>query len=339
MNNKLTRGMIIKNYKELCEIMGWTVTNGRTKKSQLEKLNNFCTYHKDGNKFIIDKVYNKPQEKLNSGLFIEDIELLVLNMLAKANGRQVQLTTKNLYEELALVNHNYVENYSYDNNYKALEYRLKVNQETIKDVFFIINQKNKRNVTRALKNLMDKALIISEQVMCVCITDTKSNQDIYRQATKSEKETILRAEREVMKQMHISKKSYFDIPANTEKRKIFNKNVSNLLKEENIDFYYYSYLITYNKDDVLEELGRVREAEVKNRLNAKVLNAVNEQIDKNGAKVKEQYKDIIGCLPPSATDIDKERYNKTYEKEAKKVAKVVVDRKSRVKVEQIEDEK
>ena len=49
-----------KNYKELCKAMGWKITNGSGKKRHLKLLNSLCKYHKEGNKFVIDEVFENP---------------------------------------------------------------------------------------------------------------------------------------------------------------------------------------------------------------------------------------------------------------------------------------
>ena len=49
-----------KNYKEICVVMGWKITNGSGKKRHLKLLNSLCKYHKEGNKFVIDEVFENP---------------------------------------------------------------------------------------------------------------------------------------------------------------------------------------------------------------------------------------------------------------------------------------
>ena len=49
-----------KNYKELCEAMGWKPVGGDTKVKHLKELGSICKYHKDGYKFIIKEVYETP---------------------------------------------------------------------------------------------------------------------------------------------------------------------------------------------------------------------------------------------------------------------------------------
>ena len=56
----LKEGMVIKNYKELCGYLGWNTTTGNAKKSQFKELERFCKYHKDGQKIVVDEVFENP---------------------------------------------------------------------------------------------------------------------------------------------------------------------------------------------------------------------------------------------------------------------------------------
>ena len=51
-----------KNWKEICETMGWKTTGGDTKRKYLKMLDSLCEYTKDGNKFIVKIVYDKQKE-------------------------------------------------------------------------------------------------------------------------------------------------------------------------------------------------------------------------------------------------------------------------------------
>ena len=59
----LKEGMEIKNYKVLCELIGWSISFGDSKRSQLKELNRFCDFQKQGNKFIIKEIYEIPLDK------------------------------------------------------------------------------------------------------------------------------------------------------------------------------------------------------------------------------------------------------------------------------------
>ena len=56
----LKEGMVIKNYKELCRYLEWNTTTGNAKKSQLKDLERYCKYHKEGQKIVVDEVFETP---------------------------------------------------------------------------------------------------------------------------------------------------------------------------------------------------------------------------------------------------------------------------------------
>lgn len=65
--SNLKIGMIIKNYKELCKVLEIEVTDGNSKKAQLKELEEVVTYHKEGNKFVIDDIdYTKVGQNLSN---------------------------------------------------------------------------------------------------------------------------------------------------------------------------------------------------------------------------------------------------------------------------------
>lgn len=334
--------------------MEWKETTGKGRNLQLEDLERYCTYHKEGNKYIIDNIYDNPKEKLGTGLYKEDIELLLLDLLARSkdNNYQVSLTIKNILRALEMVNDNFVNNYSYSDEtkkYLKLSEAIDVKTDIIGDVFYLVKDKNKRNLQSALKDLYNKGLILWELRLNVCrrVIEYKYNDndeiiiqedgqpwileyyEQYDYATEEEKKFILKCESESMKEMNIKNRKFLDI--NKDARKIFDNIVTKKLKEYNIKFFYYTYDITYNKEDILEELGRIKLTEVRNRLNKTILDQVEKTIMTCSKHTKDKYKTIIGELPPSATDIDEIRYKKNYEKDGKKTAKAIIDRKTRVR--------
>ena len=56
----LKEGMVIKNYKELCRYLEWNTTTGNAKKSQFIDLERYCKYHKEGQKIVVDEVFETP---------------------------------------------------------------------------------------------------------------------------------------------------------------------------------------------------------------------------------------------------------------------------------------
>ena len=59
---KIIQGQTFKNWKAVCDFMGWSNIGGSTKKKYLKQLEAICKYHKSGNSFIIDEVYEIPKE-------------------------------------------------------------------------------------------------------------------------------------------------------------------------------------------------------------------------------------------------------------------------------------
>ena len=53
-------GMRVPNYRKLCELLEESVEAGNSKKSQLRKWEQFFSYQKDKNTFIITEIYNVP---------------------------------------------------------------------------------------------------------------------------------------------------------------------------------------------------------------------------------------------------------------------------------------
>ena len=56
---------IYKNFRELCEELNWKIGTGKQKQLQLEDLSRLCDWHKDGNKIVIDEVYEVAKEKVD----------------------------------------------------------------------------------------------------------------------------------------------------------------------------------------------------------------------------------------------------------------------------------
>ena len=82
---------IYKNYKELCKEFGWNPNNkGNYKKARLKELDTLCKWHKDGNKIVIDEIYNTPKDKednrVNNGgnntSNYNEVDILLYNMLS-----------------------------------------------------------------------------------------------------------------------------------------------------------------------------------------------------------------------------------------------------------------
>lgn len=62
----IKQGMIVKNYKEMCNLLGEKVMAGNSKNSQLKEWERYFEYHKQGYSFIIDNIFETPLEKVKN---------------------------------------------------------------------------------------------------------------------------------------------------------------------------------------------------------------------------------------------------------------------------------
>lgn len=157
--DKIGTGQVIKNYKELCNILEIKVCAGNSKKSQLEQLKEFVDYHKEGNKFVIDKI------KYSEGKFIDrrilgntsktTIQMgdVILHLLLEEyRGEQLLITSTELLYRLLLITDEYkqflFETEKYQRNtgidFKYLNnYRLKVGNQINDRIVSALNRLEK----------------------------------------------------------------------------------------------------------------------------------------------------------------------------------------------------
>ena len=51
-----------KNYKELAKALGWEEKRSNSRVAQMKKLEAMCKYHKEGQKYIIEEIYEEPKK-------------------------------------------------------------------------------------------------------------------------------------------------------------------------------------------------------------------------------------------------------------------------------------
>ena len=169
---------IYKNYKEICGAMDWKVTSGESKISQLKDLERYCKYHKDGNKFIIDEVYENPKEKIdnrggahNVTPYLEDLTKKILSEIyCKGKDGQYTIGISSLLKDCVLVNNNY--SYCKQKKDKLSKY-LDIDFDMIYDWYDSVDKMVKRNLDASLNKLekmglikFNKTYIISKNRVC-----------------------------------------------------------------------------------------------------------------------------------------------------------------------------
>ncbi len=195
--SKLSIGMVIKNYKELCKILGQEIKNGKSKKLQIENFKRYFDFEKSGQKFIIIDIYDTPLTKDdkrrlgNNSIYVKNIELILLQYLSKQEKGTKTFTKRDWWELLGMANHKYN---------KIAKTELKqidsiVTTFEINHFYLRCNKKLEQILLSALNNLKNRKLILEPEIQTV-IVDNKYN---YFLALESDKKKILQQERYVLK--------------------------------------------------------------------------------------------------------------------------------------------
>lgn len=297
---KLKQGMIFKNYKALCEFLEIDYKIGKAKVLQMAEIERFIEFHKVGNKIIIDEVLKvaiekvdkrkDPSKKSNNAKYSDDIQALIINLLAGAEDKEINLPINRMLRVLNMVNDNYAD--ARRSIPKLSEITL-VPEEFCYQFFNDNGTNLKKKLATALRGLRNRALIMAEESVFVCVLaqtveinnfgDLKVNpinkkqtattyRRIHREATREEKQLILRTEELVLEEFKSSTIQYVFATGRFQE---FQKRVNSILLEEaNIEYYYDSYKITCNKDSIekalIKQLERKEKDNIANNLNANI---------------------------------------------------------------------
>lgn len=320
---KLTEGMLIKNYKELCALLDLPVKGGNAKKAQLKEIECFCRLLKQGNKFIVEEVYNMKMDKVdkrkdakkvsNNSKYSNDIQALIIDLLAQAKGNCVELSTNVFLRKLDMINDNFI---PAKNNIIQLSELTNVSQEECFDYFDKTHDALQKKLETALNGLRRRALVIWEHSITVCVRvvkDKELNQlldielprnsldvaTIHKRASEGEKEVILIAERSTLDELSCStlKECYLK-GLWSEFRKRVNQKI---LKAANIEYYYKTYNVVFNPK-YIEQADKAEKAKLKLKKSDKkiITDNLNNNVSKlihNNAKTlqrRTRKKDMIG---------------------------------------------
>ena len=309
--DNLKVGKVIKNYKSLCEILEIEAKNSgsNSHKAQLKEFNRYFEFEKQGHKYIITKIYENPKERIdnrmngNNTVFSDDIEKLILNILASSKDDTITIARGQLYKALCMCNENYLLGRS---NISKLSEIIELPKSAIYEFYDNNSSKLRDTVERNLRRLRSRALITWKNTTTVAVTEidielnelgepiydkrTKSIRHkvktIHRLADKFEEKLILKYEEEVLKEMGIDSIQKVFLLG---KWKYFKQQVENKLRENdtNIDYYYDSYTITFNNDSVknyVKKLSNNSIQDIKNNINHNMIESIKKSTMKRHNK-------------------------------------------------------
>lgn len=289
----LEEGQIIKNYPELCKILGIPKKTSNSKKAQLKELKRFVKFRQSGHSFIIDEIYSHPKDKIDrrgkKSIYGDMIQLLVMDYLINIKKPSVTITRNMLLEYMKMINFNY--NYC-SSNIPALSKYAEIDEEIIYDFFTTSKTSFKFVIENALNNLRDRSLITWNSDTMVC-----DKEDRYTLASIEQKEQILACEKMALTEMRYNEISQVAV---ANKWGDFRKKVYALLrKNTNIKFYFSVYNIVVNREFIESSynsmlkltLDKIKREQLKDELNITVYkqllsNAKNRQKNFNGNSYK-----------------------------------------------------
>lgn len=304
----LTVGIPIKDYTELCNLLGIEPkpsnnTNGR--KAHHREFERYFSYTKQGRRYIINEIYEVTKVKSenrggNNMKYKVDFRNLMISMLHNDKSENILISKGSLYEAMNLVNKNYKLG---KQNIDKLSKVIEVPKEYISDFYGENNKKIRETTERNLKALRKESLLMFDIVTAVAVeridiqynelgTPIVENGRIlhyrhteYRKATKEEKQVILACEKEAKCELGFSTDK--DIFSNGAWG-IYSKLVKTKLKEAkvNINFYYKAYEITWNRNEIEKEYNQLQQ-----QANNVGLNELNDSMIKS-IKISSQRRHI-----------------------------------------------
>ena len=255
--SSLELGMVVKNYREMCEILGEEVCGGDSKKAQLKEWARFFLWEKKGQKFIILDIYDEPLPKedgrANRNIYVQYIGVILTKILAKQkNSREpFYITTNQMWKLLGMINNNY-KNISLDDlNNMITDYE--VTSFDMKKFYQRCNQRLREILFSSLNKLEDRALIKYEIETVIVYLD-EDRKTIYKPANDIQKKKILKAERKALLDMKLESKQH--AYAKFKETEFFERVNAYLQEWYGWEYTFNRIKINYNKTDVIETVHK-----------------------------------------------------------------------------------
>ena len=293
--SNLYQGQIIKNYKELCTILGIKpMTSTDSKKAQYKELERYCTYTKQGQKIIINEVFAEPLPKIdhrkdeakegNNSKYVDHVKVLLLHKLSQAEGHKYSLTKNNLFESLGMVNPLYL-----DKEQAKKTLLKKYNGITKFDINHLYLRANDR-LTRILfdsLNSLKRRFLLDYREVNIIVRIDEEGKEYHREATVNEIALLISIKYNVLSDMGLNSMTQVIFKFKTEE---FYQRVTKILnKNYNIAYSYKQIELIFTKEDVLKELSIIEYKNNRNDLNTKVIDTINNHAKDTYYKNEKEY--------------------------------------------------
>lgn len=318
--NNLKVGQVVKNYKELCSILDTepkASTNTKGRKLHHEHFKQYFEYNKEGQKYIITKIYKNAENKIkrggNNSVYKDDLRLSILDFLEKDKSGEMLISRGRLFEVTKMVNINYRFG---QRNIEELSKILDIPKEFIKDFYLINNSKLKGITDRNMLSFSeDENLFAVNIVNVVAIVEIKIIKNslgkpilngkgeaerkdlIFREATDEENLFINKCTNEAKEKLEKKYNKKLLDPKDIFLNNLweeYNELVNKKLKRNNIAFYYKAYKIIYDNDIIEENLKKYEEKFIRSIFKNKNKESINKKVVKSLEKtIKTNVKKAI----------------------------------------------
>lgn len=282
-------GDTIKNYKEMCSLLGEKITNGgKSKEAQIKNWERYFQYERQGQKFHILNIYDVPLPKVdrrsngNRRIYLPYVEKIFPPYLSGLKNKTGYFTKKDLLYILGMTNKFY-QNISFND---LLAENSNLTYWQLDKFYQICNYKLSSILFSSLNSLQARKIISCEE-QYVIILDSNNTYI----ANDEEKKIISVAEKKTLNKMGIDNKSFAALSFKLSK---FYKEVNSYLNERyRWEGIYKQYkIILLNPINPVEALNENQILLNKLLLNEKVIDAV----DKHAEDLCEAQKEKLNTV-------------------------------------------
>lgn len=296
--SNIQEGMIIKNYKELCNLLNLNITTGKSKQIQLREINRYMDLLKteNNNSFIIMDIYDKPIPSNVNSKYTHFIQDILLSYLAKENKKVIYLNKSQLIKILGLANNKYLE-YKKDKE-KLLSI---ADDYNIAEFYKRCDSKILSILESSLKSLKHRLLLDYSDAYKIYYLNNHNEYE-YKIADNEEHSYILSVKKRVLEELGL--KSEYQIYLDNGIRDLYYHRINEIVEDEMCwEGIFQCYKIIYNQEWVVKALSDERY-----KLNHEVKRAIDNQADKNYYKysLPDNYLTLQKILSDTLIELDAE---------------------------------
>lgn len=290
--SNLKEGMVVKNYRRLCELLEIPVKTGGAKKNQLDKVKEILEFEKKGNSFLILKIkkeVNVVDIKMGRKSLYQDlIEVILCDILLRENSNSLLISKSSLAKKLAFVNDNY--NIGFKNPSKMANI-LNVSVENIKDFYNISNARIYGIINRSLSELQRKRIIDYEITTMVKL----KGENEYRKANEFDRLKLLTIDRMVLDKFEIESVDDISCLRGTKKYYEMKEYRDSLMENSHIEFQYKAFDIVLLRNSLVKNKEKMIDSVINNleynlkkqELNSTYAKSIVENAQKRHSKAKD----------------------------------------------------